>query len=260
MTSLHLQRAEGLIDECEIREPPVNIYQLILACERELHFARLSSGHQGTCLSLGQFIPSTVILNSYFDNQWRRRRFTAAHELNHALFHDGYDAETSSYEEIDRLERESNSFAALILMPQSLLISLENSYGFLSIKMISEIFGVSSEAARYRLYAYKKLAFRDVISRENIDKNEKRLYQDFQYMEVPEAVKHWKILNSIIHGPQMMPYCLRCGCLKLDEYPEVCWGCGKNTTLYIGEAPLPLVGTTQEDIEEMNNFAVQLLR
>lgn len=252
MTSLHIQRVESLIAECEIREPPINIYQLILACERELHFSRLSEDHQGTCISFGPHLPDTVVLNRHPDRKWRRRRFTAAHELNHALFHDGYDATTSEKKTIKLLERDSNSFAALMLMPQSLLSYLDEAYGFLSIEMIANIFGVSITAAKYRLYAHRKIPHQDIEGHVHIERLEARRYQDFKYMEIPRKVEAWKIIQSIIHGPCMTPFCLRCGCLKLDEYPEVCWGCGKNTTLYIDDDRRPSVNVTAQELSIRN--------
>lgn len=211
-------------------------------------------------MSFGPPVEKTIVLNGNFDYFWYRRRFTAAHELGHALFHEGYDLNTLSKRELTRVERESSSFAAMILMPQSLLEQLRSAYGFICAGMISDLFGVSKEAARYRLYAFQQISSGDRGERRYLDRIESRLYQDFLYADIPDKVSHWKAIQLAIHGPQMMPFCLRCGRVKLDEYPKVCWGCGKDTTLYIGAPPTPLVVRTVEEKEADNQAGIELLR
>ena len=167
----HLLWVEKLIDECEIREPPLNIYQLILFYDQlEIEFRYFSEKFEGACLTFGPAIEKTIVLNSNFDCRWYRRRFTAAHEFGHALFHDGYDFNLLSKREIKRVEMEANSFAAMLLMPQNLLEKLHSAYGFLSTGMISSIFGVSKKAAKFRLYAYYKAAPNDRKRRWRPDK------------------------------------------------------------------------------------------
>ncbi|AXH00542.1 ImmA/IrrE family metallo-endopeptidase (plasmid) [Deinococcus wulumuqiensis] len=257
----HLLWVEKLINECEIREPPLNIYQLILFYDQlEIEFRYFSEKFEGACLTFGPAIEKTIVLNSNFDCRWYRRRFTAAHEFGHALFHDGYDFNLLSKREIKRVEMEANSFAAMLLMPQNLLEKLHSAYGFLSTGMISSIFGVSKKAAKFRLYAYYKAAPNDRKRRRHIDSLEYRLQKDFLYADIPDKVAHWKAIQLAVHGPQMMPFCLRCGRVKIDEYPKVCWGCGKDTTSYIGAPPTTLITPTPEERRASEAKWIELMR
>lgn len=260
MSGDRLQWIENLISECEIREPPINIYQLIRFYDQlEIEFRYLSKDFEGTCLSFGDLVGKIIVLNGNFDLLWYRRRFTAAHEFGHALFHQGYDLNNLRKRELNKIERESNSFAAMILVPQILLEQLHSAYGFLCAGMISNLFGVSKEAARYRLYAFQQINY-NRGERRRIDRIESRLYQDFLYADIPDKVAHWKAVQLVIHGPQMMPFCLRCGRVKLDEYPKVCWGCGKDTTQYISAPPTPLFIRTGKQKEIDNALGVEFLR
>lgn len=96
-----------------------------------------------------------------------RRRFTAAHELGHAVLHRDrmgrYRADAAivegSDESDDQLEREANRFAAELLMPEEILHAraseLKAAYGacprsVLASRLASELL-VSREAVGYRL-------------------------------------------------------------------------------------------------------------
>ncbi len=98
-----------------------------------------------------------------------RRRFTAAHELGHALLHRArmgrFRADTKireDAEDTDDLEREANRFAAELLMPENVCRAREAEFrredkdngvcprGVLAYRLASELL-VSREAMRYRL-------------------------------------------------------------------------------------------------------------
>lgn len=100
-----------------------------------------------------------------------RQRFTIAHELGHyVLRHNkngvNIDTLTKKYQSLQTVffrnsdsstgefiqEREANSFAAALLMPQDLLIDkLESCKYNFDIETLSTEFGVSSQAMAYRL-------------------------------------------------------------------------------------------------------------
>lgn len=99
-----------------------------------------------------------------------RRRFTIAHELGHYILHreqssmfmdKGFNAIFRSVnsglsEATQILEREANTFAAYILMPDHLLKHEINQIGFDlgsedEIKNLAKIFDVSSQAMYYRI-------------------------------------------------------------------------------------------------------------
>jgi hypothetical protein len=95
-----------------------------------------------------------------------RRRFTAAHELGHAVLHRDrmgrYRADvsiTESADEPDELEREANRFAAVLLMPPEVCEARAEELfdkngccprGVLTYRLAAELL-VSREAMRYRL-------------------------------------------------------------------------------------------------------------
>lgn len=97
-----------------------------------------------------------------------RRRFSAAHELGHAVLHRGsmgrYRADTEKTlletdDATDALEREANRFAAELLMPEAVLRAraeeLRSEHGVcppgvLAYRLAAELL-VSREAIRYRL-------------------------------------------------------------------------------------------------------------
>jgi Zn-dependent peptidase ImmA (M78 family) len=97
-----------------------------------------------------------------------RQRFTIAHEIGHYQLHKdkiplfvdkGYSAvyrdSASATGEVKR-EREANAFAAALLMPRHLLIEAIEGHSFdlsedKSLKELSELFGVSTQAMAFRL-------------------------------------------------------------------------------------------------------------
>lgn len=91
----------------------------------------------------------------------QRQRFTMAHEFAHFCLHKDtansfeditfFRAENSS----DSIEKQANNFAAELLMPESLIRkNIKN--GITSVSSLSEIFGVSPLAMKFRL---KSLGF-----------------------------------------------------------------------------------------------------
>jgi hypothetical protein len=95
-----------------------------------------------------------------------RRRFTAAHELGHAILHQGQMGRfrvdvkiNDAAEDADELEREANRFAAELLMPAEVIRSRAEAMrrefgccprGVLAYQVAAELL-VSREAMRYRL-------------------------------------------------------------------------------------------------------------
>lgn len=86
-----------------------------------------------------------------------RRRFTIAHELSHFLLHKKYigDGITDDYLYrsglTNEMEREANSLAAEILMPQHLLEDYFDDIEQFSITALADLFWVSPAAMEIRL-------------------------------------------------------------------------------------------------------------
>lgn len=93
-----------------------------------------------------------------------RKRFTAAHELGHYIYHrdllDSGVGDTRAYRSAgtplpnslitQRHERQANSFAANILMPQAQIVKLQGN-GVFNPRELAALFGVSEDAMRIRL-------------------------------------------------------------------------------------------------------------
>jgi Zn-dependent peptidase ImmA (M78 family) len=95
-------------------------------------------------------------VNKYHSD--RRRRFTLAHELGHFLLHkDKIDAgrKTESMlfrdEDSSPIEREANEFASDLLIPRPEFVDAIRN-GVVSIDALSDIFGVSVAAIRYKAH------------------------------------------------------------------------------------------------------------
>jgi Zn-dependent peptidase ImmA (M78 family) len=84
-----------------------------------------------------------------------RQRFTVAHELGHHFLGHGNrfrDSSASfSASTFDPVEAEANRFAAELLMPAVTVRALVEDQGIAKIEQLSNMFGVSTVAMRYRL-------------------------------------------------------------------------------------------------------------
>lgn len=95
-----------------------------------------------------------VGINQYQNS--KRQRFTLAHEFAHFIF-DAETLETSKHvdsillrsEEANPMERRANEFAAQLLMPKDLFDGYVNQ-GIRDVERLSDLFGVSMAAVRYR--------------------------------------------------------------------------------------------------------------
>ena len=90
-----------------------------------------------------------------------RKRFTIAHEIGHFILHkDEIDAQSEVVDRISGglmrdgqnsdLERQANQFAAALLMPKETFLEMWKKLSP-NIDLLAEAFGVSAQAASYRL-------------------------------------------------------------------------------------------------------------
>lgn len=95
-----------------------------------------------------------IVVNSDDKISMERKRFTVAHELGHLLLHtDSFDGICAT--ENQNEEKEANSFAAELLMPQEAFLSKLAEYSGISwidaVLYIKQYFGVSYKTVLYRL-------------------------------------------------------------------------------------------------------------
>jgi hypothetical protein len=109
----------------------------------------------------------------WLEHDYPRGGYFVAHELGHCLLHTDQlvrlaqmpaaqqaafhrGGQVASHEIYRDTEWQANAFASALLMPARGLLALEEKYGSLSPFDIVEHFGVSAEAASYRLDMYSK--------------------------------------------------------------------------------------------------------
>lgn len=99
-----------------------------------------------------------------------RAGYFVAHELGHCVLHSdqlvrlakmpthqqaAYHRGRADHEAYQDTEWQANAFASALLMPARGLESLEGNLGCLTVSMIANQFGVSHEAAKYRLQLFE---------------------------------------------------------------------------------------------------------
>ncbi len=139
---------DKILRHFEIRTPPVPIIDIATAMGIEVYKAdmqayglvRKDEMDESASIVVRRGDPST------------RTRFTIAHEIGHLMLHKfdtiHRDGPISEVELTDQ-EREANTFAAKLLMPEALVRMVGRIVGFNAYK-VGEIFGVSSTAMELR--------------------------------------------------------------------------------------------------------------
>ncbi len=133
-----------------INKPPIKPEVIAYGLGIELYFYELPSQISGI---LYNHKNNPMILINKKDNLLRQR-FTIAHEIGHFLLHDSNSKIYFDYPiENSKIEREANTFAASLLLPDFLL----KRYLSLSLEKISNIFYVSRKVTEIRLREFKIL-------------------------------------------------------------------------------------------------------
>lgn len=162
-------KAEELIENQGIKQAPVDLIKIANNFEILIHEIPLEDDLSGMALKEeDQFL---IVINK--KHHEKRKRFTLAHELGHIILHaDQLEKgvhvdkanqvlrrDISSSAGIDKMEIEANSFAASLLMPESLLplneigsYSLEEILGASLIDKLAKEFKVSNSAMHWRLF------------------------------------------------------------------------------------------------------------
>lgn len=141
--------------DVDVENPAVDIHQIAEELKVKVEYKYLFS-------NLGSYDSETrtIVINS-FDPEYRQR-FTLAHELGHMLLgHEGTsfrkEESQNQKESIEYIvkERQANSFAANLLMPEKLLREVISSNSFDNAtqrnRFLAEKFNVSYMAMEYRL-------------------------------------------------------------------------------------------------------------
>lgn len=152
-----VKKAESLLEENYIKEPPVDVYQL--ARFNGLDIIEQAFPEQLNHIS--GFVTKDGDINKMYVNlndSPNRRKFTIAHELGHWLLHQEELTKNPNRSILfriaigelnkDPLEKEANIFAANLLVPLTLLNKYRDDK---SIDELAKLFGVSKDVIGYRL-------------------------------------------------------------------------------------------------------------
>lgn len=153
-------KAEEVLAENYITKPPVPVVELVKNYGYDIQEVKLPPDVAG-------FLdPKNHIIYINISDSDTRKAFTIAHELGHIKLH------ASSLEHNPDIgilyrrplgrkddnpeEQEANSFAACLLVPESMLQEIKNQYKDITqgedIELLSSLFGVSPEVMGYRLH------------------------------------------------------------------------------------------------------------
>jgi Zn-dependent peptidase ImmA (M78 family) len=154
---------DALLQKYRIDSPPVPVEEVTREEGIEISFRTLQDSMAGFLLRRGQ----NKIIGVNDHHAPARRRFTIAHELGHALLHEGEELyvdhsfrvnlrgpEASTATNIEEIE--ANTFAATLLMPRRMLLRDLQSWGFdleddEQLNELAHDYGVSRSAMSFRL-------------------------------------------------------------------------------------------------------------
>lgn len=145
--------ALSVLQSYNVREPPVNVYQILKDQEVQVDFWSFSNSKLDG-LYLRNITGSGIAINR--NHPHPKKRFTAAHELKHHL-HDVPDDRAQLPPCLSNarthIERKANAFAAEILMPPGMFqaVITDLAEELLTITTLAAVFRVSYEATVYRL-------------------------------------------------------------------------------------------------------------
>jgi Zn-dependent peptidase ImmA (M78 family) len=155
--------ASDLLTQAGISGPPVPITELISAQRIKLLYPNLGKDASGVLVRKD----GTTVIGVNRAHPKTRQRFTAAHELGHALLHGGAEVHHDagfqvnlrsdlSSQGIDPEEIEANYFAACLLMPREFLEANPTAFfvdveDATAVASLARSYGVSAHAMSLRL-------------------------------------------------------------------------------------------------------------
>jgi len=150
--------SEQVLEENYIEEPPIDIYEVAKNYGLEVEEQSFPSKYSQISGFITEDNGAPHLVVNAADSK-NRKNFTVAHELGHWLMHrDNLRADPKvgvlfriplGKLNADPLEKQANTFAANLLVPEKMLIA-KKKLG-LSQKELAETFGVSEEVIGYRL-------------------------------------------------------------------------------------------------------------
>ncbi len=225
--------ALSVLQRYNVREPPVNIFQILTEQKVQVDFWPFSNSKiEG--LYLRNITGSGIAINS--NHPRPKQRFTAAHELKHHLHDvpdDGARLPPCFSNARTHIERKANAFAAELLMPPAMFQSVLNELieeELLTITTLSAVFRVSYEATVYRLNSLGYIT--DGQKSKFLSQNFRRddgqtAYQNKQNGNGRLAKIRLPAVQAALGHIDGGSFCNDCGALLMNNQWNVCPECCK---------------------------------
>lgn len=163
-------RAQEVLDQFDLSDEPVDLDELARGLNLYVQDVSMA-GSEGCLLTDGEV--GTILINRNIASD-ARRRFTLAHEIAHFILHRHKpifedSKNTLAFSASSQTEIDANVFAAMLLMPRSLLpprFSAEKP-SLAQADILAKRFGVSLQAALRRIVGESSWRCAMVVSRDN---------------------------------------------------------------------------------------------
>ncbi len=224
--------ALSVLQGYNIREPPVNVYQILTDQEVQVDFLPFRNSRlEG--LYLRNITGSGIAVNS--NHPRPKQRFTAAHELKHHLHDvpdDGTQLPPCLSNARTHIERKANAFAAELLMPPTMFQAVIDELGeLLTITTLSAVFHVSYEATVYRLNTLRYIGDGQItkfLSSTYRREDGQTAYQNRQNGNGRIAKIRVPAVQAALGFIDGGRYCNNCGALLINNQWNVCPECSTN--------------------------------
>lgn len=225
-----------VLHERKLLTPPINVYAALHAHGIEVDLISFSNYSLSGAYMDEPGVGPSVALNEQHD--FRKRRFTAAHELKHHLADrtpGGSQLECleAGAAKSRVIERAANAFAARFLVPAEMLKGSINELGETrSIYALAELFGVNYPVIVYQLHnsGLINAAQRNRLMSPMGQIDDGKVWHQIQ--KNPNALKLSKrfgyLARRLKDRSSAEAYCDLCGALAHEDGP--CWQCGEAAT------------------------------
>jgi hypothetical protein len=155
--------ARDLIKKCKIKEAFVSL-RAVIACLQTTHdlgvypCANFSDNLSGILVTIEDETSRRDEIHFNQNHNWRRRRFSIAHEIGHLLFNTSHIDTVNFYDSQSSDEAEANEFASELLIPLALL-KADFKKGITTIKDLAWKYIVSEEAMGWKIASSNLLKF-----------------------------------------------------------------------------------------------------
>lgn len=220
-----------LLKEHGITKPPVNVYQIIHEEGFALLFRRFPKENEdvsGMCCTLKG--TTHIFINTI--NKPERQRFTAAHELKHAIFEPQLNHASLGSDQLRAVEQEADSFSANLLMPAPMVRHMIREFGFVDPYLMKLAFGVSITAAVVRLTNlghFPALRVRAYLQDVKNQKARALTYARQGTSALPLGLQDWPALYAAVNSMGIGPVarCTACKTEIAHEVGDLCWWCAE---------------------------------